>query len=164
MAHNYRTGIGYDSHRLVKGRPLFLGGLRILHSHGLLGHSDADVILHAIVDALLGAAGLADIGTHFSNRDPRWKNVSSVFFLKETAKMISKKKMKIVNLDCVLLSESPKIAPYIPRMKAVIAKALGIPESAVGVKASTNEGMGFVGRKQGMAATAVALVKATAID
>lgn len=159
MAHNYRTGIGYDSHRLVKGRPLFLGGLQIPHSHGLLGHSDADVILHAVVDALLGAAGLADIGTHFSNHDPRWKNVSSVFFLKETAKMIAKKKMKIVNLDCVLLSEAPKIAPYIPRIKAVIAKALGIPESAVGVKASTNEGMGFVGRRQGMAATAVALVR-----
>jgi 2-C-methyl-D-erythritol 2,4-cyclodiphosphate synthase len=160
MAHNYRTGIGYDSHRLVKGRPLFLGGLQIPHSHGLLGHSDADVILHAAVDALLGAAGLADIGTHFSNKDPRWKNVSSIFFLKEIAKMISKKKMKIVNLDCVLLSEAPKIAPHIPRMKTVIAQALDISESAVGVKASTNEGMGFVGKRQGMAAWAVALVKA----
>ncbi|OGR87232.1 MAG: 2-C-methyl-D-erythritol 2,4-cyclodiphosphate synthase [Elusimicrobia bacterium RIFCSPLOWO2_01_FULL_60_11] len=160
MGNDYRTGIGYDAHRLVKGRPLFLGGVRIPHSHGLLGHSDADVILHAVVDALLGAAGLADIGTHFSNKDPRWKNAPSVIFLKETARMVSKKKMKIVNLDCVLLSEAPKISPYIPRMKAVIATALGIPADAVGVKASTNEGMGFVGKKQGMAATAVALVRA----
>ena len=160
MDKDFRTGIGYDAHRLVKGRPLFLGGVRIPHSHGLFGHSDADVILHAIVDALLGAAGLPDIGTYFSNKDPRWKDVSSAVFLKETARLISKRKMKIVNLDCVLLSEAPKISPYVSRMKAVIARALGVPEKAVGVKASTNEGMGFVGKKQGMAATAVALVRA----
>ena len=154
-----RVGIGYDAHRLVKNRPLFLGGVKISHSKGLLGHSDADVILHALVDALLGAAGLPDIGTYFSNKDPRWKNVSSLTFLKEISKTLAKKKIKIVNVDCVLLSEAPKIAPHIPEMKSGISKALAIKPAAIGIKASTNEGMGFVGRRQGMAATAVALVQ-----
>ena len=158
-AKAYRTGIGYDAHRLVKNRPLFLGGIRIPHTHGLLGHSDADVILHAMVDALLGAAGLPDIGTYFSNQDPRWKNVSSLHFLREIAKILSGKKAKIANVDCVLLSEAPKIAPYIPRMKYAVAAALKIRPQDVGIKASTNEGLGFVGKKEGMAATAVALVR-----
>ena len=153
-----RIGLGYDAHRLKTGRPLYLGGVCIPHSKGLLGHSDADVLLHAIVDALLGAAGLPDIGTYFSNRDPRWKNVTSLLFLEEAARTLAKKKIKIVNIDCVLLSEAPKIAPYIPEMKKKIASALRIKPAAVGIKASTNEGMGFVGKKQGMAATAVALV------
>ena len=153
-----RVGLGYDAHRLKAGRPLWLGGVRIPHPKGLLGHSDADVLLHAIVDALLGAAGLADIGTYFSNRDPRWKNVSSLVFLEEVARMLGKKKIKILNIDCVLLSEAPKIAPYIPEMKRKIANALRIKPAAVGIKASTNEGMGFVGKKEGMAGHAVALV------
>ncbi|OGR84570.1 MAG: 2-C-methyl-D-erythritol 2,4-cyclodiphosphate synthase, partial [Elusimicrobia bacterium RIFCSPLOWO2_01_FULL_54_10] len=146
MADNFRVGIGYDAHRLQKGRPLFLGGIRIPHTHGLLGHSDADVIIHAIVDALLGAAGLPDIGNYFSNRDPRWKNVSSLHFLKEVNRIYSKKKIRIVNVDCVLLSEAPKISPYIARMKSEVAAALKIRPGAVGVKASTTERMGFVGK------------------
>jgi 2-C-methyl-D-erythritol 2,4-cyclodiphosphate synthase len=115
-------------------------------------------MVHAIVDALLGAAGLSDIGTYFSNQDPRWKNVSSTVFLKEVSKMFGKRKIKIINIDCVLLCEEPKIAPYVSAMKKNIAKALHIQPSAIGIKASTNERMGFIGRKQGMAATAVALV------
>ena len=159
MALKARVGLGYDAHRLVRGRPLYLGGVKIPHPEGLDGHSDADVILHAMVDALLGAAGLPDIGTYFSNQDPRWKNVSGLVFLREVRRLLSQKKARIVNIDSVLLCEEPKISPYISRMKAGIAKALGIPVSAVAVKASTNEGLGFVGKKQGMACHAVALVE-----
>lgn len=154
-----RIGIGYDAHRLVRARPLFLGGVRIAHPRGLAGHSDADVIVHAIVDALLGAAGLADIGTYFPNKDPRWKNVSSLIFLQEVSKIFLKKKIKIVNIDCVLLSESPQIAPYIPQMKEKIARSLKISPSAIGMKASTNEKMGFVGKAEGMSSSAVALIE-----
>ena len=156
---NIRVGLGYDAHRLVKGRPLFLGGVRIPYVKGLEGHSDADVILHAIVDALLGAAGLPDIGHYFSNKDPRWKNVSSVVFLEEIARVLSKKKTKIVNVDATLLSEEPKISPHIAEMKARIAKALKIKPAQIGIKASTNEGMGFVGKKEGMCCSAVALLR-----
>ena len=153
-----RVGLGYDAHRLVKGRPLFLGGVQVPHSKGLEGHSDADVLLHALVDALLGAAGLADIGTYFSNKDARWKNVSSLLFLREVARIFKSKKIKILNVDCVLISEEPKIAPYIAEMKKKISEALNIKISAVGIKASTNEGLGFEGKKQGMCAHAVALI------
>lgn len=156
---NLRVGLGYDAHRLVRNRPLFLGGVRIPFSKGLLGHSDADVILHAVADSLLGAAGLSDIGTYFSNRDPRWKNVSSIIFLKEVKKMFTKKKIRIVNIDCVLVSESPKISPYISEMKKKIAIALKIKPSEIGIKASTNEKLGFIGRNEGMACFAVALIK-----
>ncbi|MBI4217778.1 MAG: 2-C-methyl-D-erythritol 2,4-cyclodiphosphate synthase [Elusimicrobia bacterium] len=154
-----RVGLGYDAHRFSKSRPLFLGGVRIVYHKGLEGHSDADVILHAIVDALLGAAGLPDIGAYFSNKDPRWKNVSSLIFLKEVGRILKKKKAKILNLDCVLLSEEPKIAPVIAQMKEKIADTLGLKIAAIGIKASTNERMGFVGRKEGMAACAVALLQ-----
>jgi 2-C-methyl-D-erythritol 2,4-cyclodiphosphate synthase len=143
-----RVGMGYDAHRLSRGRPLYLGGVRIPHPKGLLGHSDADVLLHAIVDALLGAAGLSDIGTIFPSSEPRWKNVSSLVFLKEVSRIFKKKKIRIVNIDCVLLSESPKISPYIPQMKKTVASSLRIKPAAIGIKASTNEGMGFVGKKQ----------------
>ena len=159
MALKIRIGSGYDAHRLVRGRPLFLGGVRIPHSKGLEGHSDADVMVHAIVDALLGAAGLPDIGHYFSNRDPRWKNVSSLVFLEEVARIFSRDKIKIVNIDSVLLSEEPKISPHIPEMKKRIGKALKIRTDAIGIKASTNEGLGFVGKKQGMACHAVALIQ-----
>ena len=158
MSPSIRVGIGYDAHRLVLRRPLFLGGVKIPHPRGLLGHSDADVIIHAMVDALLGAAGLPDIGTFFSNREDRWKNASSLVFLEEVAKMFAKRRIKILNVDSILLSEAPKIAPYIPQMKSKISRALEIPSSAIGIKASTNERMGFVGKYEGMAATAVALV------
>lgn len=154
-----RVGLGYDVHRLVRGRPLFLGGVKILYPKGLLGHSDADVILHALVDALLGAAGMGDIGTRFPNHDPKWKNVCSLIFLREVSRTFSRKKIRVMNVDCMLHAEEPKIFPYIPRMKREISAALKIPENSIGIKASTNEGMGFVGRKAGMACTAVALVK-----
>ncbi len=154
-----RVGLGYDAHRLARSRPLYLGGVKIPYSKGLLGHSDADVILHAIVDALLGAAGLPDIGTYFSNKDPRWKNVSSLIFLKEVSKILIQKKMKILNIDCVLLSEKPKIAPYIETMKKNIAPILKIKTWDIGIKASTNEKMGFVGKEVGMCAHAVALLQ-----
>ena len=154
-----RVGIGYDAHRLVKNRPLVLGGVRIPHPKGLLGHSDADVVLHAMTDALLGSAGLGDIGTYFSDKDPRWKNVSSLVFLKEISKILKKKRARVVNIDCVLLSEAPKIVPYIGEMKRKIAGSLSIQTSRIGIKASTNEGMGFVGKKEGMACYAVALIK-----
>lgn len=154
-----RVGLGYDAHRLVKGRPLFLGGVQIPYKKGLEGHSDADVILHALVDALLGAAGLPDIGTYFSNKDPRWKNVSSLLFLKEVNRILKSKKAKVLNVDCTLLSEEPKIAPHIAEMKKKIAASLGVSIASIGVKASTNEGMGFVGKKEGMCAHAVALIQ-----
>lgn len=155
-----RVGLGYDAHRLVRGRALFLGGAKIPSAQGLAGHSDADVICHAIVDALLGSAGLPDIGSYFSDTDPRWKNVSSLLFLKEVAKIFSRRKVKIINIDCILLAESPKIFPYIGQMKKNISTALKIKSTAIGLKASSNEKMGFIGRKQGMAAMAVALISA----
>jgi len=154
-----RVGLGYDAHRLVPKRPLFLGGVKIPHSKGLLGHSDADVIIHAIVDALLGASGLPDIGTFFSDKDRRWKNVSSLTFLREVSKIFKRKKIRIVNVDAVLVSEAPKVFPYIPEMKSRIAKALKLKGGVIGIKATTNEGMGFVGRKEGMACSAVALIE-----
>lgn len=154
-----RVGLGYDAHRLVKGRPLFLGGVRIPYTKGLHGHSDADVLLHAMVDALLGAAGLTDIGTYFSDKDPRWKNASSHIFLKKVQEIFKNKKIKIMNIDAVLLSEEPKISPYIFQMKKEISFSLKCLPSQIGIKASTNERMGFVGKKQGMAAYAVALVE-----
>ncbi len=154
-----RVGLGYDAHRLKKGRLLILGGVRIPYPKGLDGHSDADVILHALVDALLGAAGLPDIGTYFSNKDPRWKSAPSVIFLKEVRRILKTRKAKILNVDCVLLSEEPKIAPHIQEMKRRVSDALGIAKSAVGIKASTNERMGFVGKKEGMCAHAVALIQ-----
>lgn len=156
---NIRVGLGYDAHRLVKGRKLFLGGVEIPYHKGLLGHSDADVIIHAIVDALLGAAGLSDIGTYFSNKDARWKNVASVVFLEEVCRIFKKNKIKILNIDCTLISEEPKIMPQVEPMKKIIAEALSVSKSAIGIKASTNEGMGFIGKKIGMAAHAVALVE-----
>ena len=152
--------MGYDAHKLVRGRPLYLGGVKIAYSKGLEGHSDADVLLHALVDALLGAAGLPDIGHYFSNKDSRWKNVSSLVFLQEVARIYGKNRIKILNVDCVLQAEEPKISPHIPDMKRLISKALKIRLDQVGLKASTNEGLGFVGKKQGMSAYAVALVQA----
>ena len=154
-----RAGIGYDSHRLVRSRPLVLGGVKVAHAKGLLGHSDADVIVHAITDALLGAAGLGSIGSYFSDKDARWKNASSLVFLSVLRRIFKAKKIKIVNVDAVLIAEAPKIAPYVSKMKSKIAGALNIKASAIGIKASTNERMGFVGRNEGMASTAVALIK-----
>lgn len=155
-----KTGIGYDVHKLARGRKLILGGVDIPHTRGLLGHSDADVLCHAICDALLGAAGLGDIGEHFSDKDPRFKNVDSAKFLQTTQKLIHKKGFAISNIDAVVIAEAPKISPYKEKMKKNISTHLGIRVDQVNVKATTEEGMGFTGAKKGMAAWAVATLVA----
>lgn len=154
----YKVGIGYDVHKLTQGRKLYLGGVEIPHTHGLEGHSDADALIHAICDALLGAMGEVDIGHFFPNTDLRWKDVRSKIFLQEIARLISLRGAKIINVDSTLIAESPKIAPYINSMKHHIATALNVNVSSVGVKATTNELMGFIGRKEGIAAMAVASI------
>ena len=154
-----RVGIGYDVHQLKAGRPLILGGVVIEHDTGLDGHSDADVLMHAICDAVLGAIGEGDIGSFFPPRDPQWKNAPSKIFLEEAARQIAKRTGQLINVAAMLIAEAPKITPHIPAMKENIATALGIAADAVGIKATTNETMGFVGRGEGMAAHAVASVE-----
>ena len=154
-----RIGFGYDVHRLVKGRKLVLGGVEIKHSKGLKGHSDADVLLHSICDALLGAAGLNDIGYYFPNTDKIWKNISSLVLLKECGNMLKKKKLKIENIDSTILLEEPKISPYIDNMKKNIAMVLKIKTSQIAIKSTTSEGLGFVGKKQGASAYSICLLK-----
>jgi 2-C-methyl-D-erythritol 2,4-cyclodiphosphate synthase len=151
-------GIGYDVHQLVAGRQLVLGGLTIPHTRGLDGHSDADALMHAICDAVLGAIGEEDIGHFFPNTDPRWKNVPSKIFLEEAARQVSRRGGKIVNVDATVIAQEPKIYPHIAEMKKRIGAALGISEKQVGVKATTNETMGFIGRGEGIAAMAVASI------
>lgn len=153
-----RVGIGYDVHRLKEGRPLILGGVEIPHKTGLDGHSDADVLMHAICDAVLGAIGEGDIGQFFPNTDPQWRDAPSKIFLEEAARQVAKRNGKLVNVDSMLIAEEPKIGPHINTMKTNIAAALGIPANSVGIKATTNEILGFVGRGEGMAAHAVASV------
>lgn len=152
------VGIGYDVHCLVPDRRLVLGGVEIPHSRGLDGHSDADALLHAITDAVLGAIGEVDIGHLFPNTDPTWRNAPSRIFLEEAARRVQARGGRIVNIDATLIAEQPKIYPHITAMKAHIATALGISPGKVGVKATTNETMGFVGREEGIAAMAVASV------
>jgi 2-C-methyl-D-erythritol 2,4-cyclodiphosphate synthase len=152
------VGIGYDVHQLVAGRKLVLGGVEIPHTKGLDGHSDADALMHAICDAVLGAMGEEDIGHFFPNTDSRWKGVPSKIFLEEAARIIALRNGKIVNVDATVIAQAPKIYPHIALMKTQIATALGISERQVGVKATTNEWMGFIGREEGIAAMAVASV------
>ncbi len=153
-----RVGFGYDVHRLVEGRPLILGGVEIPSPKGLDGHSDADVVLHALADALLGAAALGDIGRHFPNTDPRFKGISSLILLGHVSDLIRKHRFSVVNADITLLLEAPKIATYVERMRASIARALDIAPEQVSVKATTGEGMGFVGAGEGAAAYAAVLL------
>lgn len=153
------VGIGYDVHQLTTGRKLILGGVDIPHSKGLEGHSDADALLHAITDAILGAIGESDIGHFFPNTDPRWKGAPSHVFLTEAARQVAQQKGRILNIDATLLAQQPKIAPHIAQMKQNIAQALGLPVKRVGIKATTNETMGFIGREEGIAAMAVASVE-----
>jgi 2-C-methyl-D-erythritol 2,4-cyclodiphosphate synthase len=150
------VGIGYDVHQLVAGRKLVLGGVEIPHTKGLDGHSDADVLMHAICDALLGAIGEQDIGHFFPNTDPRWKNVPSRIFLEEAARVIGIREGRIVNVDATVIAQAPKIYPHIREMKIHIAKALKLNFQQIGIKATTNELMGFIGREEGIAAMAVA--------
>jgi 2-C-methyl-D-erythritol 2,4-cyclodiphosphate synthase len=154
-----RTGIGYDAHRFEAGRRLVLGGVEIAHPFGLTGHSDADVVLHAIVDALLGAAALGDIGRHFPPSDPSWRDADSRLFLAHAAELVRDAGFEISNVDATVIAEEPRISPHALAMRQSIAKALGIDEDAVSVKATTNEGMGFIGRGEGIAAIAVATIR-----
>lgn len=152
------VGIGYDVHQLVAGRKLILGGVDIPHPTGLDGHSDADVLMHAICDAILGAMGEGDIGHYFPNTDPRWKNSPSKVFLEEAARQVVFHGGRIVNVDATLIAQQPKIAPHLHAMKLNISQALGINPKRVGIKATTNETLGFIGREEGIAAMAVASV------
>ncbi len=152
------VGIGYDVHQLVVGRKLVLGGVEIPHPKGLDGHSDADALMHAICDAVLGALGEEDIGHFFPNTDPRWKGVPSRIFLEEAARIIKLRNGRIVNIDATVIAQAPKIYPHIAEMKRHISIALDIAEKQVGVKATTNETMGFIGREEGIAAMAVASI------
>lgn len=153
-----RIGIGYDVHKLVKDRALILGGVEIEHSHGLLGHSDADVLVHAVMDALLGAAGLGDIGRHFPDTDAQYKNISSMTLLTHVKDVIEAAGYEVSNIDSVVICEQPKLKDHIPEMVLKIAEVLEIEISQVNVKATTTEKLGFSGRKEGIAAEAVALL------
>jgi len=154
-----RIGHGYDVHRLAAGRKLILGGVEIPHNVGLDGHSDADVLLHAIMDAMLGAAALGDIGRHFPDGDDRYKGISSLLLLKETDKLIRAEGYSVSNIDATIIAQRPKLAPYIPEMIREIAEALNIPEGSVNVKATTEENLGFTGSGEGIAAHAVCLIE-----
>lgn len=151
--------MGFDVHQLVAGKDFWLGGIKLPADKGAVGHSDADVLIHAICDSLLGAANLGDIGFHFSNTDPKWKGMASKHFLKEVMKMLSDKGWEIENIDCTLCLEKPKINPHIPSMKQALALIMGITEDLISIKATTNELMGYVGREEGVNAYAIALIK-----
>jgi len=150
------VGIGYDVHALVEGRRLILGGVEIPHLKGLEGHSDADALMHAVCDAILGALGEADIGHFFPNTDPRWRGAPSRLFLEEAARQVGFRQGKIVNVDATIIAQEPKLAPHLQAMKANVAAALRLETRQVGIKATTNELLGFIGRQEGIAAMAVA--------
>lgn len=150
-----RVGIGYDVHRLVEGRDLIMGGVLIEHETGLLGHSDADVLLHAIMDALLGAAGLGDIGKHFPDSDERYKGISSIELLEHVGNLLQEKLYMIENIDATIIAQAPKMAPHIQAMKENIANTLKLELDCVNVKATTEEGLGFTGNKEGIASQAI---------
>jgi len=154
-----KVGFGFDVHQLKDGHPFVLGGLTLDHHKGAFGHSDADVLVHAICDALLGAANLRDIGHHFKNTDERWRGISSLILLTECVKMLTEKGYSINNVDAMLCLEAPKINPHVPAMKANIAKAMGLDTDDISIKATTNETMGFIGREEGVVAYAVCLVQ-----
>jgi 2-C-methyl-D-erythritol 2,4-cyclodiphosphate synthase len=156
-----RIGLGYDAHRLVAGRPLILGGVEIPHAQGLLGHSDADVLSHAIGDALLGAVGAGDLGTHFPDRDPAYKDISSLILLERIMKLVRDRGFQPVNVDATIVAQEPRLAPHIPAMQARLAPILGLTPAEVSIKATTTEQMGFAGRGEGIAAYAVVLVART---
>lgn len=154
----FRIGEGWDTHALVPGRQLILGGVEVAHTLGLLGHSDADVLLHAIIDALLGAAGLGDIGSHFPDTDARFKGADSVLLLRETGRLLAARGLRIGNIDSTIVAQAPRLAPHIPAMRTRIAEALGLQESQVNVKAKTAEKLGPVGQGLSLEARAVALL------
>jgi 2-C-methyl-D-erythritol 2,4-cyclodiphosphate synthase len=155
---NYRTGIGFDVHAFAEGRKLIIGGVEIPSDKGLDGHSDADVLLHAICDAMLGALALGDIGVHFPNTDKKWKDADSSILLKKVNQLVQSKGYELGNLDCVLALEKPKISPYVKRIKNRISKILGIEAEQVSIKATTTEKLGFIGRTEGAASFATVLL------
>lgn len=154
-----RIGTGYDVHRLVEGRKLMIGGIEIPHEKGLLGHSDADVLLHAVCDALLGAAGLGDIGRHFPDTAPQYKGIASMTLLAEVSRLLSEAGFQVNNIDATIVAERPRMAPHVQAMSANIASALKIERTAVNVKATTTEGLGFAGKSEGIAAYAVCTIR-----
>ena len=154
-----RVGVGFDAHRFAVGRPLVLGGVTIEYPRGLAGHSDGDALSHAIVDALLGAAWIGDIGSHFPSSDPRWKDASSAVFLESAARSVREAGLAIGNVDATVICEEPRIAPHRETMEEFIAKALGVVARQIGVKATTTDGMGFAGRGDGIAALAVVMLE-----
>jgi 2-C-methyl-D-erythritol 2,4-cyclodiphosphate synthase len=159
-----RVGLGYDAHQLVAGRPLILGGVAIPYALGLLGHSDADVLTHAIGDALLGAVGAGDLGTHFPDQDPAYKGISSLILLERIVDLVRQRGYRCGNVDATIVAEQPRLAPHMAAMQANLAPILGLTESDVNLKATTTEKMGFAGRGEGIAAYAVVLVKKIAVS
>ena len=153
-----RTGIGYDVHQLKEGLPLWLGGIRIEHTHGLLGHSDADVLIHAICDALLGAAALGDIGQHFPDNAPSYKSIDSKVLLKRCGELIAEKGYHISNIDSIVCAQRPKLAPHLPLMRETLAQVLNIPVDDISIKATTTEHLGFEGREEGISAYASVII------
>ena len=158
MSCNFRIGEGYDVHALVPGRPLIIGGVTIPHAYGLLGHSDADVLLHAITDAVLGGAGLGDIGQHFPDSDPRWKGADSAVLLAQAVQTVRDAGWTVGNLDCTVIAQAPRLAPHRDAMRRRIAELLGVDASCVNVKGKTTERLGFTGRGEGIAASAACLL------
>lgn len=154
-----RVGMGYDVHKLTEGRDLILGGVTIPWEKGLLGHSDADVLIHAVMDALLGAAALGDIGKHFPDTDPAYKGISSLKLLEHVMCLLKRNGFSVGNVDAVIIAQKPKMAPHIPQIRKNLAEAMGIPEGRVNVKATTEEGLGFTGRGEGIASQAVCLLE-----
>ena len=154
-----RAGIGYDLHRLAEGRKLILGGIEVPFHKGPVGHSDGDALAHAICDALLGAAGLGDIGTHFPDTDPKWKDVSSLQFLEHARELLAEKKLHISHLDAVVITEKPKLGPHFPAMREALAASLGISSSAINLKAKTNEGVDAIGHGEAIAAQAIVILE-----
>jgi 2-C-methyl-D-erythritol 2,4-cyclodiphosphate synthase len=153
---NVRCGIGYDLHRLAEGRKLIIGGVEVPFDKGPVGHSDGDVLAHALCDALLGAAGLGDIGTHFSDSDPQWKGANSLLFLEHARKLLDGKRFSIEHIDAVVILERPKLGPHFPKMREALAKSLGLPAEKIHLKAKTNEGVDAVGRGEAIACHVVA--------
>jgi 2-C-methyl-D-erythritol 2,4-cyclodiphosphate synthase len=155
----YRVGSGFDTHRLVAGRPLVLGGIQVPHERGLEGHSDGDCLIHAICDALLGAAGAGDMGRHFPSTDPRWKGIAGIAFLNEVAHIVTAAGYAIENIDATVIAQGPPLAPHLDEMAANIAHGLGVEHGIVSVKAKSTDGLGAIGRAEGIAAQAVALLR-----
>jgi len=154
-----RSGIGYDLHRLNEGRPLMIGGVHVPYEKGPVGHSDGDVLAHALCDALLGAGGLGDIGTHFPDSDPKWKGANSLMFLEHTRKLLDEKKLRIAHLDAIVVLERPKLGPHFPAMREALAKSLGIRPDQINLKAKTNESVDAVGRGEAIACHTIATLE-----